>query len=129
MKEAILTGSEKLPALVGENISQGKLNIFLALAQLSNLCSEPLSPLALNKVYQNNGTLIIEYLTDLLDDHIISFFDATGRLWYHKTFKASLFGDKRIELPLKNVPQGIYYVLMNAGKVSDVKGIYIGTGN
>lgn len=126
VKEAILTGSEKLPALNGENISQGKLNIFLALAQLSSLCSDPLYPLAFEKIYQSNGILIVEYLTDILENHTIQLFDSAGRLWYSKTFKASLFGEKRIEIPIDMIPSGIYYTHMYAGKIRDVEGIYIG---
>jgi subtilisin family serine protease len=125
VKEAILSGSEKLPALEGENVSQGKLNIFLALAQISTLCSEPLMPLNFDKITNNNGILTVEYLTDILDDHTLQIFDTAGKLWYTTTFKASLFGERSLEIPIYKLPTGIYYAQMSAGSVRVVKGIFL----
>lgn len=119
IREAILQGAEPLPALANKTASGGVLNIFRSLEQLQSRCGTVTGELDIVKLYPNpaDEAVIIEYETPDFDAYNIRIFNALGQLMYQNAVTPPRFAFKREEIDVQNWAAGLYFAVLEKGKV------------
>lgn len=129
LKGALLNGVDKNSSF-DETVSNGKLNLFESMLNLTEICGEIkrgelniYAPVP-NPVRGNDiSNLEISYITDISSEHEIIMYDRIGRIIYSRKFTPSLFSEKVITLEgISNVDAGVYFItILNETNKDSVK--------
>jgi subtilisin family serine protease len=125
VKNSILAGAEKTLDLLDASKSGGRLDVFNAMINLSQLCKEKASPFAIDKVSYSGDELMVRYSSDIIKDYRLTLYDVIGRKVYQRQFITDIFGDKQVAVPLGRINAGLYFLIIEDGKNVESKTIYI----
>ena len=119
MKQTILDGVDKIDALEGKTVTEGRLNIFNSLKLLQNEFGSEKGSLSISKIFPNpsiTGSINIEYRTPDITAYEINIYNAMGQLLYTEEIP-EFCAAKTLSLPTNDWPSGIYIVTL--GNSSD----------
>ncbi len=113
IKNAILDGTTKLPALNGITSSGGRLDITGAFQILSEVCEGGLSDLALLEIegfFNSDGQVVFNYSTDRIEEHEFLVVDMLGRVVWSQKKVPSFFGSRSAKYMITDLIPGNYVI-------------------
>ena len=119
VKQTILDGVDKIDALEGKTVTEGRLNIFNSLKLLQNEFGSEKGSLSISKIFPNpsiTGSINIEYRTPDITAYEINIYNAMGQLLYTEEIP-EFCAAKTLNLPTNDWPSGVYIVTL--GNSSD----------
>jgi hypothetical protein len=120
VKKVILDGVDKIEALQGKTVTEGRLNLFNSLKLLQDEFGAPKGKLAISKIFPNpstHGSINIEYQTPEFREYEINIYNSMGMLLYIETIP-EFCSEKILNLPTKDWPSGVYFITI--GNTSDI---------
>lgn len=113
IRDAIFSGADANSTLDGITTTGGRLNIFNAIQELQEVCTDlqlP-GPLEITKIeYNAINDFTISYISPDNESYNILITDAAGKTIYHEEFTPITFGKKRIKVNIPNLITGIYFI-------------------
>jgi subtilisin family serine protease len=112
IKEMITSGVSLLPSMTNRTVTGGRLNLFKALTNLEESCSNSLGNLQLSKLYPNptQDKLTVEYLTPDNGAYTAELYNTLGQLVYRKKIEVGTVGIRSFNLELGGYPGGFYFL-------------------
>lgn len=117
VKEMITSGVDLIPSLTFRTQTGGRLNLFKALKQLEESCSNTLGDLQLSKLYPNPGQEMItaEFLTPENGTYYADLYNALGQLVIREKVEVGAVGIRTFELDVTNYSPGFYFLRFGQG--------------
>lgn len=120
IREALITGVDKLASFEEFTVTGGRLNVLGAVDHINKSCGGSTGEMDILSISPNptNSYINIEYETPDYEPYLFEVYNALGQLVYQSEEIPPRFTDKELQIDVKPWPQGTYYIRMSNGDKS-----------
>lgn len=115
--DAILNGTDPNSSLTGLTKTNGRLNIFEAIINMTAFCEDinipsPKGPLSIENISYASSSLsvTVNYVSPDENPYEILISDVMGRILYQGDFTPPRFGEKALTIPIASSTNGLYII-------------------